>query len=89
MKEALKFPVMRIAGTGSSGKASVINWGMKAILPVEKKNNPLLTVENFCISFYESEVTNHHSLLTHNTNIKKLLQAIGITNHHITLTIMR
>ncbi|KAK7326236.1 hypothetical protein VNO80_33049 [Phaseolus coccineus] len=45
MKEALHFPVMRIAGTGSSGKASVINWGMKAILPVEK-NYPMLTVEN-------------------------------------------
>lgn len=37
MKEPLNHPVMRIAGTGSSGKASVINWGMKAILPVEKK----------------------------------------------------
>lgn len=60
MKEALHFPVMRIAGTGSSGKASVINWGMKAILPVEK-NYPMLTVENFFISFYESEVTNHNS----------------------------
>ncbi|CAJ1978076.1 unnamed protein product [Sphenostylis stenocarpa] len=54
MKEALHFPVMRIAGTGSSGKASVINWGMKAILLVEK-NYPMLPVENLFISFYESE----------------------------------
>ncbi|EEF27421.1 conserved hypothetical protein [Ricinus communis] len=81
MKEPLNHPVMRIAGAGSSGKASVINWGMKAILPVEK-NYPMLTYENFFISFYESEVTNHHSELTHNILIISLQQAMSITTSH-------
>lgn len=77
MKEPLNHPVMRIAGTGSSGKASVLNWGMKAILPVEK-NYP----EILFISFYESEVTNHHSELTHNILIISLQQAMSITISH-------